>query len=158
MRRYLNILLMSIAMVFVACDKDDESNDDNSRSLIGEKCVWVGTMSVTQDDNSVFTQTDVRVDVVYIDNDYLRMVMNQVKFSENMPIKLDMTIDSVKYILNDGYLEFNGNGIVPQAAGGYFQQYTITNLTGNTNDSKPTFSMMCGKYPLSFEGEILFTD
>lgn len=158
MRRYLNILLMATAMVFAACDKDDENNDDNGLSMIGEKGVWAGTMSVTQDDNSVFTQADVCVDVECIDNDYLRIVMNQVKFSEKMPIQLDMTIDSIKYVLCDGGLEFGGNNIVPQAMGGPFPQYTITGLTGKTKDGKADFSMMCGKYPLSFAGVIFFTD
>lgn len=155
MKHYLNILLISTVIIFAACDKDDENNDDNSQSMTEEKTVWVGTMSVTQDDNSVFTQTDVRVDVEPIDNDYMHMVVKQVKFSEKMPYPLDMTIDSVKYILNDGYLKFSGNNIVPQAMGGPFPQYTITNFAGNTKDSKPNFSMMCGKYPLSFVGEIL---
>ncbi len=156
MRRYLNILLMATAMVFIACDKDDENNDDNERFFIREIYTWGGTMSVTQDDSSVFTQADVLVDVDFFDKDYLRIVMNQVKFSEKMPIQLDMTIDSIKYVVGDENLEFGGNNIVPQAMGGPFPQYTITGFTGKTKDGQIDFSMMCGKYPLSFSGKLLF--
>ncbi len=140
-------LAFAAAVLFAACDDNSKSNSDPQKKS-GQ---WLGTMEVTLADSSVFAQDSITVNINILDEQYLSIMMNQVQFSPKMPVKIDMTIDSVSYESGSG-LKFAGNNIVPEAMGGPFPQYTITNLVGSTNNSGIEFSMICGQSPIKFSG------
>lgn len=148
MKQLLSIMVLATAFVFVACDKDDGGEEGPLTDATG---AWSGTLKVVQDDGSDYMLEGVAVQVASIDSKYCQIVMEQVQFSPKMPVKIDMTIDSVPYVKNGSDIEFGGDNIVPKAMGGPFPKYNITEFKGVMNE-KISFSMMCGSYPLSYNG------
>ena len=112
---------------------------------------YVGTMKVDQNDGTLYTQTDVEVDYE-IRNGKLNFVMYKVKFANGMPLKLDMVVEGVDCIGALGNYTLAGNGIVPYAMGGPFEQFTITNLVGAITNDTMTLGFMCGEYPVTYSG------
>ena len=81
------------------------------------------------------------------------MKMMKVKFAEEMPLTLDMTVSGINYTSSGTKTLISGDQIVPTAMGGEFPAYTITGMSGEiTNEGNIRFSMKCGTFPLSFEG------
>lgn len=155
MKRYLNILLMATAMVFIACDKDDDGkNDDTDIPLYN---AYSGSIFVQETDTSTFENPYIRVDCTLSDDkNTMTMTINKVKFSSRMPVELDITIPEIKVEKKDDSMAISGDGIVPEAMGGPFPKYTITNLEGSFSADKFTFSMMCGEYKTWFEGDVMY--
>lgn len=114
-----------------------------------------GKMVVTIDSTTTFTKEDVVVNFKQ-NGDVATIEMLDVKFAEAMPLTLDMTIDSVSYSAIGDAISFSGDNIVPQAMGGPFPKYTITKLNGTADQKGKAFkfTMMCGSYPVSYEGTI----
>ena len=144
--RFLLISLVSLA--FVACENGD-NNALPSKPEKGE--CYTGTMTVDQNDGTMYTQENVEVDYEILDGK-LNFVMYKVKFAENMPIKLDMVVEGVDCIGAVGHYVLAGNGIVPYAMGGPFEKYTITDLTGLITNDTMTLNFMCGEYPVTYSG------
>jgi hypothetical protein len=144
--RFLILSLVSLA--FVACE-NGEHNALPSKPEKGE--CYTGTMTVDQNDGTMYTQEDVEVDYEILDGK-LNFVMYKVKFAENMPIKLDMVVEGVDCIGAAGHYVLAGDNIVPYAMGGPFEKFTITNLVGAITDDTMTLSFMCGEYPVTYSG------
>lgn len=144
-------LLFSLAvmsLVFVACENGE--NNALPPKPDTKEC-YIGTMTVDQNDGTFYTQDEVKVDYEILDGK-LNFVMYKVKFANAMPIKLDMVVEGVDCIGAVGHYVLAGNGIVPYAMGGPFEQFTITNLTGLITDDTMTLSFMCGEYPVTYSG------
>ena len=140
------------AVLCAGCTKTE--NDDTGRKPEEPTggISYVGSVSVTQDDGSVFTKDDVEV-VVTASGNMAEMKMLKVKFASAMPVELDMTVLGIAYERKpDGYA-VSGNDLIPIAMGGEFPAYTITGLSGTSANGSLTFSMRCGKYPLQYSGE-----
>lgn len=135
-------------MLTTACENGN--NNDLPNNPDESKC-YKGSMTVDQNDGTVYTQEDVEVDYE-IKGDKLNFVMYKVKFANGMPIKLDMVVEGVNYTEVNGTYTIMGDGIVPYAMGGPFEKYTITNLTGVITDTEFTLDFMCGEYPVTYEG------
>ena len=135
-------------MLTTACENGN--NNDLPNNPDESKC-YKGTMTVDQNDGTLYTQEDVEVDYE-IKGDKLNFVMYKVKFANGMPIKLDMVVEGVNYTEVNGTYIITGDGIVPYAMGGPFEKYTITNLTGVITDTEFTLDFMCGEYPVTYEG------
>ena len=139
---------MCAMMLTTACENGN--NNDLPNNPDESKC-YKGSMTVDQNDGTVYTQEDVEVDYE-IKGDKLNFVMYKVKFANGMPIKLDMVVEGVNYTEVNGTYTIMGDGIVPYAMGGPFEKYTITNLTGVITDTEFTLDFMCGEYPVTYEG------
>lgn len=135
-------------MLTTACENGN--NNDLPNNPDESKC-YNGSMTVDQNDGTVYTQEDVKVDYE-IKGDKLNFVMYKVKFANGMPIKLDMVVEGVNYTDVNGTYTITGDDIVPYAMGGPFEKYTITNLTGVITDTEFTLDFMCGEYPVTYEG------
>ena len=145
---YLFICAICAVMLTTACENGHNNDLPNNPN---ESECYKGTMVVDQNDGSHYTQTNVEVDYE-INGDKLNFVMYKVKFAKGMPLKLDMVVEGVDYVENNGTYTLTGNNLVPYAMGGPFEKFTITNLTGEITDSSFTLDFMCGEYPLSYEG------
>ena len=144
--RFLLLSLLSLA--FVACE-NGENNALPQKPEKGE--CYTGTMTVDQNDGTMYTQDEVQVDYEILDGK-LNFVMYKVKFAEGMPIKLDMVVEGVDCIGAAGHYVLVGNGIVPYAMGGPFEKFTITNLLGLITNDTMNLSFMCGEYPVTYSG------
>ena len=144
------IALIMCAMMIVACENGDNNNLPNKPV---EKRCYMGTMTVDENDGTMYTQDDVEVDYELQDDGKLNFVMYNVKFAMGMPLKLDMVVEGVSYYSKDGDVyTLSGDGIVPYAMGGPFEKFTITKLTGTITDNTMSMSFMCGEYPVTYEG------
>lgn len=148
--KYINLLFSALCAVMLttACENGNNNNLPNNPDE--SKC-YKGSMTVDQNDGTVYTQEDVEVDYE-IKGDKLNFVMYKVKFANGMPIKLDMVVEGVNYTEVNGTYTITGDGIVPYAMGGPFEKYTIANLTGIITDTSFTLDFMCGEYPVTYDG------
>lgn len=144
--RLLLLALMSLA--FVACE-NGENNALPPKPVDGK--YYTGTLTVDQNDGTVYTQENVKIDYEILDSK-LNFVMYKVKFADNMPIKLDMVVEGVDCIGAVGHYILAGDNIIPYAMGGPFEKYTITNLAGLITNETMTLSFTCGDYPVTFSG------
>ena len=145
--KYLFIIALA-ALTFTSCENGD-NNTLPPNPVEGE--YYVGTLTVDQNDGTFYTQENVKVDYQIIDNK-LNFVMYKVKFSNGMPLKLDMVVEGVDCIGTLGYYTLAGNGIVPYAMGGPFEKFTITELIGLITNHTMNLSFKCGEYPVVYEG------
>lgn len=113
---------------------------------------YIGTLVVDQNNGTFYTQENVRVEVAQVDETTVEIKMFQAKFAERMPLNLDMTIAGVTFRARISKIEISGDNIIPTAMGGPFPAYTITNMTGTVSASSIDFSMICGNFPLTFQG------
>ena len=148
--KYINLLFSALCAMMLTTACENGNNNDLPNNPDESKC-YKGSMTVDQNDGTVYTQEDVEVDYE-IKGDKLNFVMYKVKFANGMPIKLDMVVEGVNYTEVNGTYTITGDGIVPYAMGGPFDKYTITNLTGIITDTEFTLDFMCGEYPVTYEG------
>ena len=147
--KQLFTVLIAAGMMFVACDKNDDKNE-TPETLTNQ--TYVGTLTVDQTDGTTYTQENVTVGFAITDTAGMVLTLNQVSFSERMPVKIDMTIPHIEYTANGVNYTLSGNNIVPLAMGGEFPKYTITNLSGTIADGALSVSMNCGSFPTKFSG------
>lgn len=148
--KYINLLFSALCAVMLTTACENGNNNDLPNNPDESKC-YKGSMTVDQNDGTVYTQENVEVDYE-IKGDKLNFVMYKVKFANGMPIKLDMVVEGVNYTEVNGTYTITGDDIVPYAMGGPFEKYTITNLTGIITDTEFTLDFMCGEYPVTYEG------
>ena len=143
--------LLAAGMLFAACDKNDDKNETPENETVTSDS-FVGTLIVNLTDGTDYTQEDVMVDYAITDTAGFVLTFNQVSFSPKMPMKLDMSIPNVSYVIAGSEITLAGDGIVPLAMGKEFPQYTITKLTGTIADGTMSVSMNCGSSPMKFSG------
>ncbi|MBE6203457.1 MAG: hypothetical protein E7135_07365 [Rikenellaceae bacterium] len=148
--KYINLLFSALCAVMLTTACENGNNNDLPNNPDESKC-YKGSMTVDQNDGTLYTQEDVEVDYE-IKGDKLNFVMYKVKFANGMPIKLDMVVEGVNYTEVNGSYTITGDDIVPYAMGGPFEKYTITNLTGIITDTSFTLDFMCGEYPVTYDG------
>ena len=149
----LRIALMVAMSIFLtmACDKDK----DPEEPIVVENGIYKGKMTVSTEGVISYEQENTEVKIEMGTDNTISIEMVNVKFAAMMPVTITMLIDGVSATTTDAGLSLSGNDIVPTAMGGPFPSYTITGLTGEVTPQAITFSMMCGIYPLSFEGTIV---
>ena len=132
---------------FVACE-NGHNNDLPNNPTSGS---YKGTMTVDQNDGTFYTQDDVEVDYEIKDGK-LNFTMYKVKFASGMPVKLDMAVEGADYVENGSGYSVSGDGLIPFAMGGPFEQFTITKLEGKITDNSFTLNFICGEYPVTYSG------
>lgn len=140
--------MIAALSLLVACD----NGDNNLPNKPDEKRCFVGVMTVDQNDGTIFTQDAVEVDYEITADGKLNFKMYKVKFASGMPLKLDMAVEGVDFVENNGAMILSGDGIVPYAMGGPFEKYTITELVGEITAHQMTLEFMCGDYPVTYDG------
>lgn len=136
----------------VACteEKDDSTNQPTTEQTSSKS--FIGRITVGEEGNS-FSEDSISIETSNLVSGKINVKLLQVKFAQAMPLRLDMEINGINCVKeNDGTYTLTGNNIVPIAMGGEFPAYTITNLNGRIIDSIFTLSMMCGSYPVNYEG------
>lgn len=149
------------ATLFFSCAPSGEFiTDSPTGKILGTIRVEGGSYEVENGDTiySDYIGNDIEAELMRQKDDTTKynIVLYKVRFSNKMPVTIDMTIPAVDIDLQGN---ISGDNIVPYAGiFGEYKQYTIHNLTGKVVfDSKGqagalTFSMLCGKYPTRYEG------
>ncbi len=146
----LFIALLITSFFAASCQKEEEP------LKLTEDGTYSGQLAVDQLNGTNFTSNNIQVKVTPSTSaGYITIDMLQVSFSPKMPVKLDMKIQNVVYTSTSEKITLSGNNIIPIAMGGEFPAYTITNLTGEIQNGVLSLSMMCGSYPLTYNGTLL---
>lgn len=151
----IKFLLSALCVVtlLASCEEQQETPSPTPEEPTTDASgTFSGTMHVDQTDGTCFTQEGLEVEFEVVDATTLNIKMNQAQFAAAMPLKLDMTIEGVSYILSGEKYMLTGDNIVPIAMGGPFAQYTITALTGTIDTDSMTLAFMCGKFPVEYNG------
>jgi hypothetical protein len=151
---YLKIFSISLSiLLFVSCGDDKTTPEDPELPSNGN---YVGTVSVAPGTPDAFILEDIEVVfTVSEDETTADIEMLKVKFADDMPLTLDMLMSGVTLDETETGYSISGDGIVPTAMEGRpFENYTITELTGDATTESLSIEMMCGEYPLSFEGTV----
>ncbi|MDD3108636.1 MAG: hypothetical protein PHV49_05455 [Alistipes sp.] len=146
-------LLLSVGMLS-SCDKGYIDGGKDT-PLKGRTSTAVGTLQVDES-GTPFTDQNITCKISF-SSDTTTMIMElvQVKFSSNMPIRLNMTVRNIPFAVEtNGDIRFWGNGLVPLAMGGEFPAYTINDLSGTFTKAKFGFTMRCGEFPVTYDGLI----
>ena len=147
--KLINTFVGALSLLMLATGCKNGSNNDLPNNP--DNTCFKGTMKVDQNDGTFYTQNDVDVDYE-IKDDKLNFVMYKVKFASGMPIKLDMVVEGVDYVVTPNGYSLSGDGLVPYAMGGPFEKFTITNLEGEITEGEMTLEFMCGEYPVVYSG------
>lgn len=155
MKTFKIVLLTVITFLsFAACDNDEPKNEPAEQETETKTATYIGLLSVDQNDGTFYEQKNTEITTEITENNTLNFTMLKVKFSERMPITLDMTVSGIGVEKTENGLILSGNNIIPNAMGGEFPNYTMTNIIGTITDEKFEISMMCGTYPLTFSGVV----
>lgn len=140
--------MVALIALGVGCD----TGDNNLPTKPVEEECYIGTLSVDQNDGTFFHQKEVKATYEISAEGKLNFVMYKVKFAEGMPITLDMYVNGVDIIEEDGQYTLSGNGIVPYAMGGPLEKYTITNLTGTLTEEYFSLEFLRGDDTVTYSG------
>lgn len=126
MKKYLNLLLCSAILAFAACDNDDDNDS------YAEKASLSGILVATTADTSVYTQDETEVIFDFAENGFVNITLKGVKFSDKMPMTIDLQIDSIKYIRDEVNAKntFGAVVVVPKYNGEPFPRYTFSTIAG----------------------------
>ncbi|MCD8186958.1 MAG: hypothetical protein LUD68_11185 [Rikenellaceae bacterium] len=149
MCKFPYFLAAGLLLVLADCSDDKEPQEPEEKPEQGAEKTYIGTLIVDQNDGTLYTQKNVSL-IITVDDGEAVMELKEMSFSDRMPLKLDITMPGVTVRPEDGKSLLSGEGIVPLAMGGPFEQYTITGLTGELSEERIDFEMMCGAYPTLF--------
>jgi hypothetical protein len=154
MKHFLySVLAITLSFSVISCTEPDDDNGGTNNPDETSPVFYVGQLTVAPESATPFVMDSVSISMAANDTTgTMTMVMYKVRFSPRMPLTLDMTVDGIAFELNQGVHVLNADSIVPQAMGGPFPTYIITNLNGEMSDDSLTVSMTCGSYPLTFKG------
>ena len=143
-------------MAFTACEKEPEIEAEKQEQLNGD---FTATVTVIQPE---YVQQGVEVSVTESDSveNTIDVFLRAVKFSEKMPMTLDIIIPSVS-VAKEGNM--SGENIIPVYLVGVAEnqpmpQYVVTNLSGRISYENGTVtefsqSLNLGKYPTTIQKE-----
>ena len=138
-----------VTIGFAACD-------ENGKVIVTEEVKsgdYVGHLSVTQEDNSVYEKHDQAVDFTVLDDKiHIALIFNNVKFAEKMPELTFIKIDSISAAAIDNFKILAGTNIIPTYAGGPFPAYTVQDLIGKVSNDSLEITMNMGTFPVTFKG------
>lgn len=133
------MLLLSVLAIFSSCT--DEKIEFVPSFNVGEARMFQFTGDLQVGD---YTMSDAAVVVETNKNGAgtMELKMEGVKFSDKMPVTIDITLSGVSCAETDGRLYFSGENIVPLVGGEANSDYTFALLTGwiNADASEITFS------------------
>ncbi len=137
------LLILLAVMALTACHI-------NAPDPVGEKKGnFFGTVTVDNDDEN-FVKENVEASLTLDEETGAYSIkLFRVKFATAMPVEIDMIISDVNV---DETGVISADSVVPYAMGGPFEKYLIRDLKGSLTDQTMSFSMICGKYPTSYQG------
>ncbi len=130
------LLLATVALFATSCD-EILGDSDLTSSYVGDLTVSASGYTAYSNDAAEFTLEE--------DGDDLSILMKQIKFSEYMPVTLDITISDIP---TNGS-SFSISEVIPTVGGIPMEDYTITNVSGSY--SATTLSMTFDCYGCNVE-------
>lgn len=145
------LAILTAALMLVACGSDNKE-ENGKETLPSGTTSFKGTMVVTYQGEDVSTP-DVTIIVDYHQSTSTADILfKQVKFVPQMPVKLDITVPGVTVKQNGSTILLSGAGIEPTVAGIPYEQYLVSNLSGNIKSKYLELQLSFGDFPTRFLG------
>lgn len=137
------------AALLVACGKN---NPDTP--IVPEKADYTGTVTVIYQE-APFDNENISVDFEPAeDGQTASITIHQIRFVPQMPVTIDVTIPDIAVSSTSEKLVLRCEETIPEAMGGPYPRYIVTDLTGEIVGGELNFSLNFGAYPTSFRGQI----
>lgn len=144
------LLFVLTALMFTACDNSGKNQPEPS-VLQDSVLHYIGSTFVEYEEE-VYETPGVKVDVVRCGDDYATLKLYQVKFVPQMPVSVDLEVDSLDCQTSASVITFTGNGIVPTMGGNPVTRYIATRISGKVDADSLHFSLHFGPYPTTYAG------
>lgn len=137
--------MVATALSFTACDEIEDIIDD----LVGDgdKIVYVGAMDVSASGVTAYSD-DATEFTLEKDGDSVTILMSSMKFSEYMPVTLDITISDIPATDST----FSTSSVIPTVSGIPMEDYTITNVSGVYDVNTLTMTFECYGCTVTYVG------
>ncbi|MBP3269370.1 MAG: hypothetical protein J6L98_01700 [Bacteroidales bacterium] len=137
------------AAILAGCQKN---KDDQPITPV--QANYTGTVSVTYQ-GSPFDTDDIEVNFTPSeDGKTASIVIYQIKFVPQMPVKIDVTIPDINVSVTGNVLTLSKDQVIPLALGGEYPRYTVSDLQGKIEGEELTFSLKFGDVPTSYKGSL----
>ncbi len=139
------LLFVATSLFATSCDEVEEA----AESLFpdNEQITYVGTVDVSMSGITAYTN-DAAEFVLEKDDETLTITMQQMKFSDYMPVTLDIQISDIP---TDGD-SFSIDEVIPTVSSIPMEDYTITNVSGNYSTNILIMTFECYGCDVSFTG------
>ncbi len=141
MKKLFFAVAFACTALFTACSEEE---DTNSATPEPYQISFVGELTVSDAEGNVgYTQEDTVFDFESVDGAG-KLVMNEMKFSQYMPVTLTITASGIPFISDN---TFGSDSLVPTVADVPMPDYTLTNLSVEVSGSSLVVEFECyGSY------------
>ena len=137
------MFMAAAAMLFAAaCEKKIENDRPEGYLLVSTPLE--GSRFET------FTDTEMRFDLIAESDGTYTLAMNQVKFVEVMPVRVDITVDGI--VLDNG--RYAVSSVIPKYNGSPYEQYEMYNLVVVAENKVLRVSFDCFTMHVEYTGAI----
>lgn len=139
------LLMVATALSFTACDEVEDVID----SLVGDgdKIVYVGSMDVSAYGTTAYSD-DATEFTLEKDGNTVSILMSSMKFSEYMPVTLDIKISDIPATDST----FSTSSVIPTVSSIPMEDYTITNVSGVYDANTLTMTFECYGCTVTYVG------
>lgn len=148
---YLFPLLMMIAFLIPSCGSDDDNDSSTGGSQTSqiENATYNGKLIV----NGSFTKDSTDCQIVFNETkDSLTLNIFSVKFAEQMPVSIDISIPGILCSATDGKVTFSGTNITPCIGVVPAPAYLFSEIQGEIENSELKYSAVCTMGTFTFTG------
>lgn len=147
-------MLLFASSVFVCCGDDETDIDikENTSKNEDTKIIKTETFTGKIEVENGFEKENVTVLTTYFDNKTMTLEIKGARFSDQMPIAVDMQWKDFSYTGDDYGTAFELDSIVPYAMGGFMEAFTCYNVKGISDEESIHFSFHCYGYDAQYNG------
>lgn len=141
------LVVSAMALLALSCSKEPKEEP-----LVPQLADYVGTVTVGYQGSS-FDNENISVQFQpAADGKTASILINQIRFVPQMPVKVDVTIPDVNVEVSGQKLLLSCESVIPLAMGGPYTRYPVTGLTGTLEGDSLSFDLKFGDSPTSFRG------
>ncbi len=143
------LFLALTALALLACNKKEPE------VIVPQTADYKGTVTVLYQ-GEPYDNENIEVNFTPSeDGKTASLTIYKIRFVPQMPVTIDVTIPNVEITSTSTEILLLCDEVIPQAMGGDFPRYKVTNLTGSIKDGNMDFSLNFGDVPTSFTGHQL---
>ncbi len=120
------------------------------------KTNYLGEYEVKEDGDSKYTEDEAEFILELEPKDStLTLTMNDIKFSQFMPVRLNIVANDVKYLMEGGKITAKIENIIPTVQGAPMEKYKLYNLEIEVQDSELDVKFDCKDSNVEYSGDLI---
>lgn|SRR5574344_1047845 len=149
------IFSVLVSFAFLSCSNDNEDDTKvdaytGSTNTATKTASFIGIVNV---DNG-YIQNDVLTSFV-LNSVYNKasITMNNVRFSQQMPVYINMELKDMTYVIKDNDTIYARDSIVPYVMGGEVEKFTMKNFYAIVTRDSLNIETQCGQYNIRYSAK-----